>query len=339
MVNEHRKHAGLIVAVGDALVRHCADYRRAMLVFKRTVYERDLGHKIDPERLAKMAGAVDDTLLAYAARLAETGVKVRSDAPPATEERASPEFKSTIENADHVLHSFLEDVRMGAMFLVSSKSALYLKDVTCASAGVTPKPGDGFRTIIGFDKSNGSVDHATNTLTPSGAHPPAVMANVLDYTRRVIWMNQQMPGVGISQAKVDISSAFKHVGVALSSVNRVATQLGGRTVTWPTEEEVLEAVTARSRVGQLPREGSCDSAGPVDPATVAAVRDALDPPVGGYGGFGSLVVVGFYLCLPFGWNVSPANYTVFGHTQNSTHCTRDPQRKTGRACRNIRIGR
>ena len=78
---------------------------------------------------------------------------------------------------------------------------------------------------MGFDKANGSPKHSTNAATPIDKHPPAIMVQLRNYVRQIAWMNERMPGIGIAQAKVDISAAFKQVWLAPSSTCRLATQL------------------------------------------------------------------------------------------------------------------
>ena len=106
-----KRHAGMLGVVGDCLAEHTQDYRRAMLAFKKVWMERQLGPKIDPARLAKLAAGVDASLLRYAQMLAEKGVKIRSDKPPVTEVRPSPEFKSATDQCSEVLYAFYTDVR------------------------------------------------------------------------------------------------------------------------------------------------------------------------------------------------------------------------------------
>ena len=110
--------------------------------------------------------------------MAEHGIKIKSDKPPVTAARPSPEFKSASDNVAHVLLGFLEDLRLGALFLVLSRSAMYFRDVTCASAGTVPKGDTDWRTIVGFDKANGSPELSTNAATPMDKHPPAIMVQL-----------------------------------------------------------------------------------------------------------------------------------------------------------------
>ena len=160
-----------------------------------------------------------------------------------TEARPSPEFKTASDNVSHALYDFLEDLQVGVMFLVSSRSARYFRDVTCASAGTVPKGDADWRTIVGFDKANGSPEHSTNAATRMDEHPPAIMVQLRNYVRQIAWTTERMPGIGIAQAKVDISAAFKQVWLAPSSTCRLATQLSKSAVGWPRPDEVLAAIT------------------------------------------------------------------------------------------------
>ena len=137
-----------------------------MLITNHLWMKRAGGPKIDPAKLAELRAGVDWAHLAHATRLAENGMTIKSDKPPVTAARPSPEFKTASDNVSHVLYGFLEDLTLGALFLVSSRSAKYFRDVTCASAGTVPKGDSDWRTIVGFDKANESPEHSTNAATP-----------------------------------------------------------------------------------------------------------------------------------------------------------------------------
>ena len=57
------------------------------------------GPKFDLAKLDELKYGADPAHLAYAKRLAESGVKIRSDKPPVTEARPSPEFKTDTETS------------------------------------------------------------------------------------------------------------------------------------------------------------------------------------------------------------------------------------------------
>ena len=128
-------------------------------------------------------------------------------------------------------------------------------------------------------------------------------------------MNERMPGIGIAQAKVAISAAFKQVWLAPSSTCRLAMQLAQGVVGWPSPQDILAAIETGGLATAMDGEATC--AEPPTPEAVVAVRAAVRAPPEGYEGFGELSVVAIYMSLPFGWNASPANYGVFGHVLNS----------------------
>ena len=321
-----RRHGGVLVAVGDTLVEITRDYRRGMLAFKKVWLEHKGGSNIDPARLEKLAAGVDTHLSHLGIRLAETGVKLKSDHLPVTSTRASPEYKSASDHSDHVFAAFFEDTADCAMFLVSSRSHKYMTDVTCSSAGTVPKDTDEWRTVVGFDKSNGSTDDATNTATALEAHGPAVMARLRDYVRHIAWMSQRLPNINVVMSKLDISKAFKNIPVALASVNRLATQLNRAAVIWPSPQVVIAAIACGGYLDEhsAPTAPTAVVLSKVHEAVLTAVPQPAAIVADGHGPFGGLVIVGFYLCLPFGWSASPANYSVFGWTLNSAHCNTGP---------------
>ena len=54
-----KRHMGCIAAMGDSLVAHCGDGRRAMLVTKHLWMKAAGGPKIDPEKLDELRDGVD----------------------------------------------------------------------------------------------------------------------------------------------------------------------------------------------------------------------------------------------------------------------------------------
>ena len=174
---------------------------------------------------------------------------------------------------------------MGVMFIVSSASESFLCDVTCASAGVTPKPPDGWRVILNESTCDGDAARSTNADTPEEAHPPAIMLRVRDLVRLIVWMLFVVPGVRLLISKGGIGSASKRVLLRLASIGRFATQLPAATIDLTPRRPPAEAAPRR---------------------------------------WHNLTLIFIFLALVFGWCSSPGEYGMFAWLMNSVYCASGP---------------
>jgi hypothetical protein len=194
------------------------DYRRVRLA-QMQIWYRTHERAVDPIRLERLRGLVNEDLAACIAELSDCGVSIRTDAPPPVDRTNVQAHSSLEEHETEALLRVWEDFARGGALICSSESAAALEDVQCAPMGRTTKSDDeGFVTDEGrfiCDGSDGGLA-SVNGKTPVGRHPPALLPCHIELIICIVWLSVMAPGIPILLAMRDAKAAFKLVAYSLS---------------------------------------------------------------------------------------------------------------------------
>ena len=189
------------------------DYRRVRLA-QMQIWYRTHERAVDPIRLERLRGLVNEDLAACIAELSDCGVSIRTDAPPPVDRTNVQAHSSLEEHETEALLRVWEDFARGGALICSSESAAALEDVQCAPMGRTTKSDDeGFVTDEGrfiYDGSDGGPA-SVNGKTPVGRHPPAPLPCHIELIIYIAWLSVMSPGIPILLAMRDVKAAFELV--------------------------------------------------------------------------------------------------------------------------------
>ena len=203
------------------------DYRRVRLA-QMQIWYRTHERAVDPIRLERLRGLVNEDLVAYIAELSDCGVSIRTDAPPPVDRTNVRAHSSLEEHETEALLRVWEDFARGGALICSAESAAALEGIQCAPMGRTTKSDDeGFVTDEGrfiYDGSDGGLA-SVNGKTPVGRHPPPPLPCHIELIIYIAWLSVVAPGIPILLAMRDVKAAFKLVAYSLSDCSWFGTRL------------------------------------------------------------------------------------------------------------------
>ena len=203
------------------------DYRRVRLA-QLQIWYRTHERAVDPIRLERRQGLVNEDLVAYIAELSDCSVSIRTDAPPPVDRTNVRAHSSLEEHETEALLRVWGDFARGGALICSSESGAALEDVQYAPMGRTTKTDDEwFVTDEGrfiYDGSDGGLA-SVNGKTPVGRHPPAPLPCHIELIIYIVWLAVMSPGIPILLAIRDVKAAFKLVSYSLSDCSWFGTRL------------------------------------------------------------------------------------------------------------------